>query len=224
MGYHIDLSTITIDQYKEQLKTEYLPPSRMILKEQLQERFNFFKSIEIQNVKQLLLMLKKKDNWAKLLASEYFSENYLTILLRELNSNLPKPNKLKDFAGISDETIAKLENIGIRNTEQLYEKILNKTQRQQLAQATGIDETEIIKLAKLTDLSRIKWVGATFARILYNLGIDTVEKAAHSNPEELHLKINTYNKEMKIYRGQIGLNDVRILINAAKATNCEIEY
>jgi hypothetical protein len=43
MGYYIDLERITIEDYKTRLGTAYLPPGRMILKERLDERFEYFR-------------------------------------------------------------------------------------------------------------------------------------------------------------------------------------
>ena len=43
MGYYIDLEKISIDDYKVKLQSAYLPPSRMVLKERLDERFGSFK-------------------------------------------------------------------------------------------------------------------------------------------------------------------------------------
>jgi hypothetical protein len=60
--------------------------------------------------------------------------------------------------------------------------------------------------------------------MLYELGIDTVEKASKADPEKLHASINLLNKERKIYKGQIGLNDMKIFVNAAKEIPLEIEY
>lgn len=40
--------------------------------------------------------------------------------------------------------------------------------------------------------------------------------AAKSNPVDLHARINHFNKEKSIYKGQIGLNDMNILVNVAK--------
>ncbi|MDF1547798.1 MAG: DUF4332 domain-containing protein [Bacteroidales bacterium] len=224
MGYYIDLEKITVDDYRIKLESAYLPPSRMILKDQLDKRFNYFKSIGITNVKELLHILKKKDKFAELSKVDCFSGDYLTILLRELNSTLPKPNKIADFPGISNDTVDKLEKIGIKNTEKLYNSILTKSKRQNLADSTGISDKEILELTKLTDLSRIKWVGVTFARMLYDLEIDTAEKASKSDPVELHARINQLNKEKNIYKGHIGLNDIKIFVNAAKEIPLEIEY
>lgn len=224
MGYYIDLEKITVDDYRIKLESAYIPPSRMMLKDQLDKRFNYFKSIGITNVKELIQILKKKDKLAELSKVDCFSGDYLTILLRELNSTLPKPNKIADFPGISNDTVDKLEKIGIKNTEKLYNSILTKSKRQNFADSTGISDKDILELTKLTDLSRIKWVGVTFARMLYDLEIDTAEKASKSDPVELHARINQLNKEKNIYKGHIGLNDIKIFVNAAKEIPLEIEY
>jgi len=39
MGYYIDLGKITIKDYQKKLESACLPPSRMVLKEKLGERF-----------------------------------------------------------------------------------------------------------------------------------------------------------------------------------------
>jgi len=224
MGYYIDLERITIDEYKTKLESSYLPPSRLILKENLEERFGYFKINGIENVHELLKALKNKKKFAELSRIECFSDDYLKILLRELNSMLPKPNKIADFTSISKDAIAKLEKIGIKTTEKVFEKLITKLDRQKLAESTGIDEKEILKLTKLTDLSRIKWVGVSYAQLLLDLEVDTAEKVATSDPINLHSKINQKIKEKNIFNGAIGLNDVKILVEAATQIPLEIEY
>lgn len=224
MGYYIDLKNLTIDDYRTKLITAYLPPSRLILKEKLDERFGYFKEIGIRNIEELIRLLKKKDKLKELQEVDFLSGEYLTILLRELNSTLPKPNKIADFTEISSETIGKLEKIGITNTERLYDKVIKRSDRQKLANITGLDERDILKLAKLTDLSRIKWVGVTYAQILYDLGVDTVEKVSKSDPIDLHSRVNQMIKERNIFKGTIGLNDIKILVEVATEIPMEIEY
>lgn len=224
MGYYIDLEKITIENYSNKIKSAYLPPSRMMLKEKPDERFGYFKNIGIKNVKELLQLLKKKDKYAELQKLDLFSGDYLTILLRELNSTLPKPNKIADFAGISKETVSKLEQIGITNTEKLYDQIVSSDKRHDLALSTGIKDSDILELSCLTDLSRIKWVGVAFARMLYDLGIETAEKASKSDPVDLHFRINQLNKTNDNFKGHISLNDIKIFVAAAKEIPFEIEY
>lgn len=224
MGYYIDLSTISLETYRDKLANAYLPPSRMILKENRDERFGYFSRMGIKNVKELIQLLKKKDKIAELSKVGCFSNDYLIILLRELNSILPKANKIKEFPGVAKQTATKLEKAGIKDTPTFFEKVKDKAGRQNLANETGVAENEILMLTKLTDLSRIKWVGVTFAKMLYDLEIDTVEKASKADPVELHKQINQLNKEQSIYKGTIGLNDIRIFVEAAKEVPLEIEY
>lgn len=224
MGYYIDLESISLENYKAKLKAAWLPPSRKILKERTDERFRYFKSIGIKNVKELLFTLRKKDKFNELSKAECFTGNYLPILLRELNSILPKPIRLCDFPGISTETISKLEKIGIKDTLKLFEQVKSAASRKELADAIGIPYTEIMELTRLTDLSRIKWVGGTFARMLFAIGIDSVEKVSKANADDLYNKINQINRERTYYKGLFGLNDMKIVIDAAKELPLDIEY
>lgn len=203
MGYYVDLSKITIENFQKKLECSYLPPSRTILKNQLNERFGYFKKIGIKNIQELMQLLKKKAAFDELSTVACFSGDYLTILLRELKSTLPKPTKIADFNQISKQTIDKLANAGIANTEKLYDRVLTKNDRQKLVETTGIEYSEILELTKLTDLSRMKWVGATYARLLYDIGMDTVVKVSNADPVELHAKI---------------------LVDVAKDLPLEIEY
>lgn len=224
MGYYIDFEKVTIDDYKLKLESAYLPPSRMMLKDKLDERLGYFQSIGIKNVNELILLLNKKDKLAELSELEIFSGDYLTILLRELNSLLPKPNMISDFNVISADTVDRLKKAGIKNTKEIYNCVLNKSDRQKLSELSGVDEPTILKLTKLSDLSRIKWVGVTFAQMLYDIGLDTVSKVANSDPEYVYNLIRELNNEKQIYKGQIGMNDMRILVQEAKRLPQDIEY
>lgn len=224
MGYYIDLEKISIDEYKNKLKNAYLPPSRMILKESTEEIFSFFKFIGIKNIQELIQTLKNKNKFETFAQLGFLDKEYLTILLRELKSIHPKPNKICDFKCISTETIEELEKIGINDTFKLYDLVITPQQRKKLAKSTNITDEEILKLTKLTDLSRIKWFGVTFATLLYEIGVDTVEKVSKSDYNDLHQKINQTNKELGIFKGSIGLNDTKILIEAAKDLILDIEY
>jgi hypothetical protein len=112
MGYYVDLSQISLDQYRHKLEVTYLVPSRIILKERLEERFGYFKNLGIKNLNELIQTLRNKKRFIELSKVGIFSGDYLVILLRELNSIHPKPNKISDFKGISPETILKLEKSG----------------------------------------------------------------------------------------------------------------
>jgi len=224
MAYYINLSAIDIDEYQKKLEKSDLLPSRMILKQNLAESFTAFKKSGIKNVFELQQLLKKKEKIQEYSKSSGLSEQYLAILIREINSLQPKPNNLKDFKGINDEVLMELEKLGIKNTFQLFGKVISSENRKKLAMVTGVAEKDILELTKLADLSRIRWVGSTFAQVLYVSEFDTVEKVANADFQNLHHAILKTNKEKNLYKGQIGLHDMKLTVNAAKELSLDIEY
>jgi hypothetical protein len=224
MGYYIDLKSVSLDKYRDKLEAADLLPGRILLKEKLDKRFGYFKSIGIKNVAGLQQMLKKKDSIASILKVDLFTEEYLRVLLREINSIHPKPNNLKDFTGISSDTFSALEKVGIKTTVDLYAKIISPLERTMLAEGTGLSPEQIMELTRLTDLSRIRWVGAMFARVLYETGYDTAEKVAKADYAELHRRITELNIKRHLFRGNIGLNDVKLCVNAAKELSIDILF
>ncbi len=224
MSYYIDLNSISIEDYCERLKSADLLPSRMILKDSIDARFACLKNEGFKTVLELQKILKKKDRLAQLAKMKPLSEEYLIILLREINSMHPKSNKISEFKGIPDETKLKLKQEGIKDTLSLYEKIKTPSSRNELSQKTGISEQEILKLTQLTDLSRIRWVGASFAHLLYETGYVTTEKVAKADYNELHQRINRLNKEKNYFKVQIGLHDMKLCVEAARDVVLEIEY
>lgn len=224
MGYYLDFSLITIDQYKGKLKKKTMIPSRMILKENLDERFSYFQGLGIKNILELEKILKKKEKVMELAKEKCLSEDFLIALGRELKAIQTKPRKFKDFLGISEETISKLEKNGIKSTKHLYDKVVTKNDRKETAKNTGISEEEILELTKLTDLTRIQWVNGTFASVLYKAGYDTVEKVVKADYEELYNTVKKLNAEQKLYKGNIGLNDMKILVEAAGEVPQDIEF
>jgi hypothetical protein len=224
MGYYIDFENISIESYRDELKTASLTKSRLILKENTDEVFSKIKKQNINNVDELKKALKTKPKLKAFAEKSGIDEEYLTILIREINSNQQKPNKIKDFPNIPGEIIEKLEELGIKDTFLLFQRVVKKNDRKNFSKESGIDEEDVLKLAKLADLSRIRWVNHTFAYILYEIGFDTVEKVINADYQELHNKVNQFNKEQDIYKGHIGINDMKLTIEAAKKVSLDVEY
>jgi hypothetical protein len=221
MGYYIDLENISIDKYKEVLKSADLLPSRMILKNNIDEIFSIIKQ---QNVDELRKSLKSKNKLHGFSKQSNLQENYLKILIREINSYRQNPNKIKDFPGITEEIVEKLAKSGIKNTLQLFDKIITHKSRNEISDQTGISKDEILMLAKLTDLSRIRWVNHTFAFVLLEAAYDSVEEVAKADYKELYETVKRLNKERKLYKGNIGLHDMKLCVEAAKDVSIEIEF
>lgn len=62
MGYYIDLSRITLNEFKKKLKSTDLLPSQQIIKEDIDDKFQVLQSQNIENMHQLQQALKNKGN------------------------------------------------------------------------------------------------------------------------------------------------------------------
>jgi hypothetical protein len=224
MSYHIKLAAISLDQYQEKLQSKALVPSRMILRDDIQNKFAQIKAQGISNLKELSEALKNKKKLHEFAGQSHVPADYLTILNREIKSNLPKPNRFQDFNILGEEVVARLEKHGIKHTKHLFEQVLTPAQRKALSQQTGIEEDEILKLTKLTDLSRIRWVNHTFAIVLFKAGYDTAQKVAEADFQALYDTIIALNKAENLYRGNIGLKDMKICVEAANEVSFDIVY
>jgi hypothetical protein len=208
-GYYIDLEAVSLEKLKEQLKSARLLPSQKILGEAVGERIACLQQHGIENLMQLQAALKSKSDNQLLSEATGLSVEYLTILRREVYSNQPKPIALKDFPDVDPDVVQKLLQLGVKNTFQLFPKVLSPNDRIAFSKQHLIDLDALLELTKLTDLARLKWVGPKFARLLFESGYDTVEKVAISNYEELYATIMRVNKAKNIYAGRLGLEDMK---------------
>ena len=210
--YHIDLEKFTLDKFKQSLKQREMIPSRVILKEEIDQRFNVLSANGINNLKNLVDALKTKVKVESFSRQTDLTIEYLTILKREANSYLPNPKKLKDFTGIDENDIQALENIGIKNSKQLFNKINIEMSVDQLSEQTGVSEDKLKELAALSDLVRIYGVGPAFARIIYDVGIDSLEAFVQCSAEDF---IHIY-EEKTGKKADFGVNDINFSLEVAK--------
>ncbi len=224
MGYYIDLKNISIEKYKGILKTTEFIPSWKILEADIDKNLDIIKKQNVDNLNELLLTLKDKDSIKIFSEKSGLSEKYLSVLKRVVCGYRPKPNRIKDFACIDEDVTNRLEKSGLKNTLKLYEKILTNAKRSELSEETGIDINEIMKLTKLADLSRIRWVNHTFAYVLLEAGFDRAEKVANADYIKLYETIKQLNNERNIYNANIGKRDMKMVIESANSLDFEIEY
>ena len=82
MGYYIDLKNISLDAYKEILKSADLLPSRMVLKENIDAVFDAISTQKIENVDELRIALKNNNKLQDFSKQSGIPEDYLRILIR----------------------------------------------------------------------------------------------------------------------------------------------
>lgn len=223
MSYYIDLKQISLDDYKTVLNESDLIPSWKVLVDKM-EYINTLKKNDLKNIDELYNILNNKRKYSELLSLSGIDDDYLKVLRRAINSFKPKPNKFKDFPSLSEDIINNLFEFGYKNTQNLYNDILTKEQRVSLSKKIGITYEETVHLAKLTDLSRIKWVNHTFANVLLQSGYDTAKKVANANSKEMYIKIIELNGQKNLYKGHIGESDMNKCIESATILDFDIEY
>lgn len=223
MGYYINFEKILLDEFCVKLKKADLLPSRNVLKNNIDFYFGLFKKYEINNLLELLQFLKKTSNIEQLVTFEHVNADYLKILLREINSLQPKACKITEFTMLNADTHKKLLAVGINTTLQFFEYACTDELRTMISKKTGINIDEINLLASLTDLNRVRWVGATFAQMLYKCGYTSANLLAKADYKLLHIKINDLNKTHNVFKGSIGLHDMKLCVEAAAEVSCEIE-
>lgn len=93
---------------------------------------------------------------------------------------------IKEFLDINQEYIKKLAKMNIKNVEEMLDAGKTKKQRELLANQLDIPEEAILELVKLADLTRLDYVRAKLSRLYYNSGLDSPQKIAKFEPDELH--------------------------------------
>ncbi len=93
-----------------------------------------------------------------------------------------KSLRLKDIQGIAAEHVKKLTSIGISDVKGMLEAGQTKEAREDLSRRSGAPLDNVLELVKLADLTRIVDIKGVRVRLLYEAGVDTVEKVSRYAP------------------------------------------
>jgi hypothetical protein len=223
-SYYIDLETISLEQLCEILRTRTLLPSRVILREKIEERMQALAGLGIENVSDLMAALKTEKKVEDVAKSTGIPLEYLKILRREIGGYLPSPRKFAEIPGVDKSTVGRLEKAGIRHTRDYFGRCQTPAQREALSRETGIPPEQVLELTKLTDLSRIWGVGPVFARIIYESGIDTLEKVAQQDAQAFFERLLAVNEAKQYTGADFILRDIEDTIIRAQDLPKTIEY
>ena len=95
------------------------------------------------------------------------------------------PFPLNEFRGVEPEYVGKLALEGITNVSQMLQAGRTTRDRLALAKKTGVPLQAVLEYVKLSDLARVPGLKGIRARLYYDAGVDTLEKLAGWDPEEL---------------------------------------
>ena len=129
-----------------------------------------------------------------------------------------------EVEGIGPVYGKKLNDAGIKNTDQLLNACKTKAMRVKLAADSGIDESHILRFANMVYLFRIHGVGSEYADLLETSGVDTVKELATRNPANLTAKMAEVNNEKKLVRRIPTEKMVEKWVNEAKTLPGALEY
>lgn len=223
MEYYLNLKTKTINDLKQKLITQKLIPSHKILLENIDGKFAMLEELGLKTMFDIHEKLKTKPKVEKFSKETGLPFDYLIVLRREVYSYGPKPRKIQDFIYISDEIKTKLMVDGIKTTLQLFQRVYDASLRNQLKEELELSDEEVMMLAKLTDLCRLRYVNADFATLLLYSNYDTIDRIKAADHKELYKNITELNNGKVFYKGKIGLGDMNFLIADANFISSNIK-
>ena len=132
--------------------------------------------------------------------------------------------KLRDFQDINKEYVKMLGSIGIRTASQMLEKGRNPAGRTEVVKQTGVPIDYVIELVKLSNLARIGGLKKKRARLFFDTGLDTLDKIASWDTQELMEILTEFVKKTGFQGKHSSLSEVKHTIKMAKFLQRIIEY
>lgn len=224
--YHIYLEQLDLEWFQDFLEKSNLLPSEKILKEEHAQRFAILEEMGIKHLQDLTRALSTKKKLERFAQESGLPQEYLVILRRRANLYTPRPVPLKKMIGIDPEPIERLAAVGVKNTKQLFERARSKQDRAELSELANVPADVMLELVKLADLVRAAYVGPVYARIIYETGLDTLEKLAECPPEELLTRMHVVNEEKKLTKSALptSVEEIVLFLEIVKMIPKVIEY
>ena len=200
MAYNLNLSEISVSEYREMLKGRNLLPGRRMLWRNLDENFAAIARQGIADAAELKKRLSTPAKLAALAKATGVGEEYLVLLKREIGTFDQKPVPLADFPGVGEALLGELRLKGIRTSKDYFESA-----------HFGADE-----LSSLCDLVRINGVGAVAARALFEAGYRSAGDAAQADASAMLEAVSRVNEERRYYKAKLGEKDMQFCIDFAR--------
>lgn len=208
LSYMLDLSKVSLDEFRNELKTGRLLPSRKPLLDDIDTRFSMLKKAGVAHAENLREILKSGQKLKQLVKETDIPEDYFKLLKREVNNLLPVPVKFSDIPNISEKIVKKLTSLKIIDTETLFSHVKDCDCRKNFEKESGLSKEDVLWLTKIVDVSRIKWVGPKLAKLIVDTKYNTVEKLTKAKPTDVLNALNEAKKKHKAYDGPLGINDI----------------
>ena len=131
---------------------------------------------------------------------------------------------IEDIEGIGPKYAKKLRDVGVKRTNNLLDRGATRKGRQELADATGLEASLILKWTNMADLMRVRGVGEEYSELLEAAGVDTVKELRTRKPQNLHTAMAEANTSKKLVRQLPGLAQVEKWVKHAKELKPVMSY
>ena len=199
MDYCLNLSRISLTEYRDLLKQQNLLPGRRMLLDGIDAHFSTLAAQNLTTLAELRQRLSTPQKLASLALATGISEEYLTILKREMGSLEQKPISLAAFPGVDGALVSSLGERGILHSRDYFER--------------GDHAGELFSLC---DLARINGVGAVAARTFFEAGFVSVQDVANAEAKDMLRRVSAVNAEKQYYKANLGEKDMQFCIDFAK--------
>jgi predicted flap endonuclease-1-like 5' DNA nuclease len=133
--------------------------------------------------------------------------------------------KIAEIEGIGPAYAEKLKAAGVASVNALLKRGCTRQGRKELAEATGLDASLLLKWVNAADLFRVKGIGSEYAELLEKSGVDTVKELRNRNAENLHAKMAEVNASGRALVRQLpGLATVTKWVDEAKNLDPMVTY
>ena len=141
-----------------------------------------------------------------------------------LKQNTIMAYKIIDIEGIGDVYAAKLNEAGVKTTDDLLDNCATRAGRRKVAEETGISEKLILQWTNHADLFRIKGVAGQFAELLEAAGVDTIKEFRHRVPANLAAKMEEVNAQKNLVNRVPSVKEIEKMVAQAKEMEPRVEY
>jgi len=215
-AFGIKLQNISLKKFQNLLKEKELSKSRRLVLEKIDKRFTILENEGINNLEELLDLLKSKSKIENFSRQSSIPVDYLTILKREAGGYQTKAVALQKFPGIEGAIIDKLKKVGIKQSKQFFEQAQSHAQRKLLSKITLVPEKVLLELFKMCDLARIWGVGPVFTRLLLAAEIDSVEQFINMDIPSMYEALMKLNKDKDLNAGHFSQKDLEACVEMSR--------
>lgn len=133
---------------------------------------------------------------------------------------------LIEIRGIGEVYVKKLNDLGLKNTDQFLKASAKRKDRQKLAETTGISEKLLLRWANHIDLMRVKGIGPKQSTWLEAVGVDSIPELKLRVAANLHQRLelaNNIDPSRKFVHRMVSVAEVQKWIDSAKNTDPLVE-